>query len=240
MNFCTQACEDEGFRCSATEASTQSPVNLVEIRAPTSTSTRASTDVSTGASTGTKYSHSGCAALRTVQRGTNICVACGGRFQTCYGSYGYRNSSTTTWTSGDCPADLNCSPESPKSQFCTRTCENFVSSNRGDAHSGSTFSHPGCAALRPVQHGTNMCEACGGNFRSCSGSYGYRDGNGTKIWRSGECPSDLAYSPESPNSRFCSRGCENRQKGNPSTKSKTDEKSGKSRGGKRNHRCNQS
>ena len=70
------------------------------------------------------------------------------------------------------------------------------------------MSHPYCAAVRPKsqQKGSNVCESCGGNFKTCYGSYGYRrisDGD----WSSGSS-SDLSCNPESPNKRYCSEQCE--------------------------------
>lgn len=83
------------------------------------------------------------------------------------------------------------------------TADDFSSVN-----SLSQFSHPGCAALHRLQYGNNTCESCGGSFRSCSGTYGYRDNNGVGIWRAGDCGPDLNHSSKSPNSRWRSRRCQ--------------------------------
>lgn len=72
----------------------------------------------------------------------------------------------------------------------------------------ASTTHPGCAALRPTQHGDNTCRTCGGRFKTCFGSYGHRSNNGTGTWQSGPCPADLSYSPESPNTSWCSEACE--------------------------------
>ena len=89
--------------------------------------------------------------------------------------------------------------------------KNFISQDaflQVEYPSSSKFSHSGCTALRRVQHGNNVCESCGGRFRLCSGTYGYRDNGGVGIWRAGDCGPGLNYSSESPNSRWCSRLCQ--------------------------------
>lgn len=74
--------------------------------------------------------HPGCAFLRQVQKGNLTCRYCGGHFEQCFGSYGYRNYQTNgLWTSGPCPADLSLSPESPNSSWCTAECERLGSGN---------------------------------------------------------------------------------------------------------------
>jgi len=176
------------------------------------------------------YLHLGCAGRRTVQRGRLTCKSCRGRFKRCHDNYGYRNTGTGRWEAGPCPADLNCSPESPNDSWCTAECERQDGSSRSDAHvtpispprdivsgdppdAGNTSSrhhrcHPGCAALRPQQHGNNTCKFCGGKFRHCRGEYGHRENHGTGKWISGPCPADLNCSPESPNHSWCTEECE--------------------------------
>jgi len=68
--------------------------------------------------------------------------------------------------------------------------------------------HPGCAASRSLQHGNTTCKCCGGRFKTCTGSYGHRNNNGTGTWSSGPCPADPSHSPESPNTTWCTAECE--------------------------------
>jgi hypothetical protein len=76
-------------------------------------------------------------------------------------------------------------------------------------------SHPGCAALRKVQHGDNTCETCRGRYKTCHNSYGHRNGGGKNWWADGACPADLSHSPESPNARWCTAACEAMSLGSP-------------------------
>jgi hypothetical protein len=71
------------------------------------------------------------------------------------------------------------------------------------------FSHPGCAALRAVQHSDYTCETCLGRYKTSTHSaYGHRDSGGTNCWTYGACPADLSHCPESPSARWCTAACE--------------------------------
>ena len=74
------------------------------------------------------------------------------------------------------------------------------------AVSSGSRTHPGCAARRPNQVGTNTCRSCGGRYKTCFGEYGHRDSSGT--WTGGPCPDDLSEYPESPNDSWCTLLCE--------------------------------
>ena len=74
--------------------------------------------------------------------------------------------------------------------------------------------HQGCASLRPTQVGEHICKSCGGRYKRCMGSYGYRSDNGKGTWSSGPCPADLSQYPESPNPSWCTAECERLSSGN--------------------------
>jgi hypothetical protein len=70
------------------------------------------------------------------------------------------------------------------------------------------FTHAGCAAARESSRrgpGAHTCQACGGGYVGCHGSYGYRSRNGH--WSAGECR-ETTDQPESPNEDYCSQLCE--------------------------------
>jgi hypothetical protein len=128
----------------------------------------------------------------------------------------WRSSAKSQWCS------LSGSPEGPLCQHssgilttphwscCGITTESSTCSSVAAVASAepTSRSHPGCAALRTVQHGDNTCESCRGRFKTCFGSYGHRDGGGSRMWADGACPADLSNCPESPNSRWCTAACE--------------------------------
>jgi len=65
---------------------------------------------------------------------------------------------------------------------------------------------PHCAARRQPQVGPHVCMFCKGRFTTCYGSYGVRN-QITGTWRAGTS-ADLSDHPESPNTQYCTQGCE--------------------------------
>lgn len=98
-----------------------------------------------------------------------------------------------------CIACSLCSVCCAKSPVCAST------STSANSAQGT---HPGCAARRAEQLGDHVCNSCGGRFKKCFGNYGHRDEYGKGTWRSGSCPANLAHSPESPNTSWCTIECE--------------------------------
>jgi hypothetical protein len=68
------------------------------------------------------FQHPGCAALRPSDSSRDMaqCLACGGRYLTCFGSYGRRGAGV--WHAGVCQTEDEC-PESPNEHFCSQACE---------------------------------------------------------------------------------------------------------------------
>lgn len=76
------------------------------------------------------FTHPGCAAVRSngiASPSTSTCRACGGLYNTCFGTYGYR-SQNSGWNAGECQSEGDV-PESPNDQFCSQRCEDSGSTN---------------------------------------------------------------------------------------------------------------
>jgi len=108
---------------------------------------------------------------------------------------------------GRCSACSLCSVCCTKVPIC-------VSAQPAYSAPSAVNSHPGCASLRPTQVGEHICKSCGGRYKRCMGSYGYRSDNGKGTWSSGPCPADLSQYPESPNPSWCTAECERLSSGN--------------------------
>ena len=84
-------------------------------------------------STSVPFSHSGCAAMRPITKASPAgiktwpCLACGGHFAVCSGSYGCRNQTSGQWRHGVCQSPDEC-PQSPNAKYCTELCEKHVES----------------------------------------------------------------------------------------------------------------
>ena len=61
------------------------------------------------------------AILRPSAGGPHVCMACGGKFSQCHGSYGMRNQGSV-W-SAEVSDDLTKLPESPNTKWCCQECE---------------------------------------------------------------------------------------------------------------------
>ena len=82
--------------------------------------------------------HPACAALRTTSTGRLTCQGCGGKFNSCHGSYGYRSTLNAHWNQGTSTL-LTDMPESPNPNFCTQECEDRGGTSACRVHKHHVF-----------------------------------------------------------------------------------------------------
>jgi hypothetical protein len=75
------------------------------------------------------FTHAGCAAVRDNSSGNYVCQACGGSYNMCRRTYGYRDV-LQGWSRGE-TSNLHAQPESPNDEFCSQRCEDHGSSVGG-------------------------------------------------------------------------------------------------------------